>query len=99
MKKGFVLLIGLILVLLMVGCQGQPAPLSGGGATPEAAADLTQDSDTGPVEITGSFTYSNDFVVETYMVEQAVALADMTGFVRRDREYLTTTESQTLGFM
>ena len=33
------------------------------------------------------------------MVEQAVALADMTGFVKRDKEYVTTTESQTLGFM
>lgn len=57
------------------------------------------DTQSQPVKITGEFSYSNDFVVETYMVEQAVALADMTGFVKRDKEYVTTTESQTLGFM
>ena len=68
---------------------------------PAATAQPAQSgqSDTQPVKITGDFTYSNDFVVETYIVEQAVALADMTGFVKRDKEYITTTESQTLGFM
>jgi C-terminal processing protease CtpA/Prc len=66
-------------------------------ATAQPAASAQ--SDTQPVKITGDFTYTNDFVVETYMVEQAVAMADMTGFVKRDKEYVTTTESQTLGFM
>ena len=47
-----------------------------------------------PVKITGSFTYSNDFVLETYYVEQASALADMHGFVIRDMECITPVESQ-----
>ena len=53
----------------------------------------------GPVLITGSFEYTNDFVVETYYVEHAVALLDMTGFVMRDKEWELPVESQVLGFM
>ena len=72
-------------------------------SVPDAIVSIPTVADTNtnsqPVKITGEFSYSNDFVVETYMVEQAVALADMTGFVKRDKEYVTTTESQTLGFM
>lgn len=52
-----------------------------------------------PVRISGDFKYSNDFVTETYYVEQAVVLADMTGFVLRDMEWEASVESQTLGFM
>ncbi|MBN1538285.1 MAG: hypothetical protein JW908_16225 [Anaerolineales bacterium] len=52
-----------------------------------------------PVRINGDFKYSNDFVTETYYVEHAVALADMTGFVLRDKEWEAPVESQTLGFM
>ncbi len=32
-------------------------------------------------------------------MEQAVALADLHGFVLRDKEWVTPTESQVLGFM
>ncbi|MDO9547290.1 MAG: S41 family peptidase [Pelolinea sp.] len=53
----------------------------------------------GPVLITGGFEYTNDFVVETYYVEHAVALLDMTGFVLRDKEWEMPVESQVLGFM
>ena len=53
----------------------------------------------GPVLITGEFEYTNDFVVETYYVEHAVALLDMTGFVLRDKEWEMPVESQVLGFM
>ena len=53
----------------------------------------------GPVLITGGFDYTNDFVVETYYVEHAVALLDMTGFVLRDKEWEMPVESQVLGFM
>lgn len=51
-----------------------------------------------PVEINGSFDYSNDIIV-TYYVEQAVALTDMYGFVKRDREWEVPVASQTLGFL
>ncbi len=63
-------------------------------AEPAAVVDENQ-----PVRVSGEFKYTNDFVTETYYVEQAVALADMTGFVLRDKEWETPVESQTLGFM
>ncbi len=53
----------------------------------------------GPYQIRGSFEVTNGFVIETYYVEQAVALVDLTGFVTRNPEYPITVDSQTLGFM
>ena len=52
-----------------------------------------------PVLITGEFKYSNDFVVETYYLEHAVALVDMHGFVIRDQQWEIPVEGQVLGFM
>ena len=49
--------------------------------------------------VTGKFEYTNDFVVETYYVEHAVGLLDMTGFVLRDKEWELPVESQVLGYM
>ncbi len=66
---------------------------------PIAALKSTPAPATQPVKITGTFSYSNDFVLETYYVEQAVALADMHGFVIRDQEWVTPVESQVLGYM
>jgi C-terminal processing protease CtpA/Prc len=51
-----------------------------------------------PTEITGTFTYTND-IITTYYVENAVALVDMYGFVKRDREWEVPVASQTLGFL
>ena len=48
-------------------------------AMDENERPAAQDGAGGPVQITGSFEYTNDFVVETYYVEHAVALLDMTG--------------------
>jgi len=59
-----------------------------GGAAPTGGVEL----------ITGEFTYTNDFVF-TYYVEHAVALADLRGFVLRDREWELPVESQVLGYM
>jgi len=53
----------------------------------------------GPVLITGEFEYSNDFVVETYYLEHAVALLDMTGFILRDKEWELPVEGQVIGYM
>jgi len=53
----------------------------------------------GPVLIEGSFEYTNEFVVETYYVEHAVGLLDMTGFVLRDKEWEMPVEGQVLGYM
>ena len=57
------------------------------------------DDPDGPVQITGEFEYTNDFVVETYYVEHAVALLDMTGFVKRDKEWELPVDGQVLGYM
>lgn len=51
-----------------------------------------------PTEITGTFTYTND-IITIYYVEQAVALVDMYGFVKRDKEWEIPVASQTLGFL
>ena len=56
-------------------------------------------SEDGVTRITGSFEYTNDFVVETYYVEHAVGLLDMTGFVLRDKEWEMPIEGQVLGYM
>jgi C-terminal processing protease CtpA/Prc len=55
-------------------------------------------SDEGPVEITGTYAVTNDFVFN-YYVENAVALLDMHGFVIRDEEWELPVDSQVLGFM
>jgi hypothetical protein len=72
-----------------------PIPTRTAAATPvPLAIEANQ-----PVLLTGTFTYSNDFVVETYFVEQAVALNDMHGFVIRDNMWELPIESQVLGFL
>jgi C-terminal processing protease CtpA/Prc len=60
----------------------------------ESAAGADQ-----PAEITGSFQYTNPFVVETYYVEQAVALNDMHGFVIHDQLWTLPIAGQTLGYL
>ncbi len=57
------------------------------------------DAADGPVFITGEFTYTNEFVLESYYVEHAVMLNDMTGFILRDREWVLPVDSQVLGYV
>ena len=52
-----------------------------------------------PVQITGEFSYTNEFVVETYYIEHAIGLMDMTGFVKRDKEWVLPVDGQVLGYM
>lgn len=61
--------------------------------TPPAATGVQ------PHEITGTYEVTNDFVLATYYVENAVALIDMHGFVIRDLEWELPVDSQILGFM
>jgi C-terminal processing protease CtpA/Prc len=75
----------------------QPTVTPGICPVPGLSADTTS-VEIQPVEIKGSFNYSNDIIV-TYYVEQAVALTDMYGFVKRDREWEIPVSSQTLGFL
>lgn len=84
----------LLLCLVLTGCNksgalaGARSPIPQGEAVPD-----------GPVLITGEFSYTNDFVVETYYTDHAVGLIDMTGFVTRDFEWELPVESQVLGHM
>jgi len=90
-KKYSVFILLIIIGMLISACAKQPgssAKLPTGEAVPE-----------GVVLIKGQFEYSNDFVVETYYVEHAVGLLDMTGFVLRDKEWEMPVEGQVLGFM
>lgn len=51
-----------------------------------------------PVQISGDFKFTND-IIETYYVEQAVALVDMYGFVTRNDEWEIPINGQVLGFL
>ena len=72
-----------ITILILNACQQTPTP---------AATEP-------PVEIKGDFSYSNDFAVETYYVEQAVALNDMHGFILRDKLWELPLDGQVLGYL
>jgi C-terminal processing protease CtpA/Prc len=53
----------------------------------------------GPVRVTGTMDYSNEFVTEVYYVEQSVMMFDMTGFVLRNDEWDIPVQSQILGYL
>jgi len=94
MKKTItVFTIAIISALLLSAC-GLPSLFGGQTSVPQGEAIPS-----GPVLIEGSFEYTNEFVVETYYVEHAVGLLDMTGFVTRDQEWEMPVEGQVLGFM
>ncbi|MBI3174156.1 MAG: PDZ domain-containing protein [Chloroflexi bacterium] len=72
--------------------------LSACGSHGDVAQLPAVDASHGPVELTGSFQITNDFVF-TYYVENAVALLDMHGFVIRDETWELPADSQVLGRM
>jgi len=90
MKRKYLLLNAfLAFTILLVACKPK-------SSTP---APLGQPVPGGPAVITGGFAYTNDFVVETYYVEHAVALNDLTGFIQRDKLWELPINSQVLGYM
>jgi len=68
-------------------------------STPTVPTEVSIASGTGLVKISGEFTYTNGFAVETYYVEQAVGLTDMHGFVVRDQLWEMPIPGQTLGYL
>lgn len=76
-----------------------PTPRASATAARATSQAPATGSGAGPVQIRGRFQVSNDFVIAIYMVEHAVALADMRGFVLRDPDWPVPTESQALGYM
>jgi len=89
----------LIVLTVIAGFLLSSCSLFSGLMKPKAELPEGEAVPDGPVLITGDFTYTNDFVVETYYVEHAVGLLDMTGFILRDKEWELPVEGQVLGFM
>jgi C-terminal processing protease CtpA/Prc len=87
MKSAFLRLFGYLIV----------ASLALAACAPKVTQ--TVEANVQPSEITGTYEVTNDFVLATYYVENAVALTDMHGFVIRDLEWELPVDSQTLGFM
>jgi C-terminal processing protease CtpA/Prc len=107
-KKFLIPLLGGLIWVLVTGCLGTAAPVVSTAAPTEpakgaevqpTAAAVMENPTGGPVRITGTMKYTNEFVTETYYVEHAVMLTDMTGFVLRDQEWVIPVESQVLGYL
>ncbi len=49
--------------------------------------------------VTGSFTVTNGYVIDTYCVEHVAMLTDLSAFVKRDKEMEIAASSQVLGPM
>lgn len=84
-----------------VPSEAEETPDESTDATPapeEAEEVATMVEGDQPVQITGTFEYTNDIIVD-YYVEHAVALIDMNGFVERDQEWEIPVESQVLGYL
>ena len=88
-----------VIALLLSACAtptAAPAPTK--APEPTAVAQPLSATASGTVRVTGKFTYSNNIITE-YYVEHFVALIDLTGFVKRDREWEVPVKSQVLGFL
>jgi len=83
----------IIMTLLFSACQGKTATSS---STDQPMGQPVAGS---PVLLTGNFTYTNEFVLETYYVENAVAINDLTGFIKRDKLWELPINGQVLGYM
>ena len=81
--------------LLLAAC----APKTTGTPTVSASATSAPTTKETPYQAQGKYSVTNGFVLETYIVENAVALIDMHGFVIRDQEWELPVDSQALGFM
>jgi hypothetical protein len=92
--KNKIFLTVIILALGITACVNKPQASTGSSNLPETALAIE-----GPVLLTGSFDYTNEFVLETYYVEHAVMLTDLTSFILRDLEWELPVESQVLGYL
>ncbi len=91
----------LLTASLMLACSTFSIPTqvsnpSTGGNTQAPSGNTPSSAE--PYQINGTFDYTND-IIETYYVENAVALVDMYGFVTRNLNWEIPVASQTLGFL
>ncbi len=107
-KKFLIPILGGLIWVLATGCLGTAAPAVSPSVPTAAATEaegqptvavVMKNQTSGPVRITGTMNYTNEFVTETYYVEHAVMLTEMTGFVLRDKEWEIPVESQVLGYL
>ncbi|NPV86326.1 MAG: peptidase S41 [Anaerolineae bacterium] len=106
-KSLIIICVLLVLMLVSIACALFPESLTPANQSlPSTSKQIDPtlvpascDADQGTVLIVGDFEYSNDFVLETYYLEHAVALLDLTGFVKRDMEWELPVISQVLGYM
>lgn len=85
-----------MLALVISACGGAASPAAPTEPPPTPAPVSAEPQ--GPYRITGTLTFTNQFVTVASL-EDAVALADMHGFVTRDLEWQMPAESQTLGYI
>jgi C-terminal processing protease CtpA/Prc len=92
MKFNFLRIISILVVisLALLACAPKAQPLR---------LEVEPEPSEQPFQVQGSYTVTNGFVLETYIVMNAVGLVDMHGFVIRDMEWEIPLESQTLGYM
>jgi C-terminal processing protease CtpA/Prc len=102
------LLLGGVIWFTLTACLGISAAQEQNQPSTQPAKEVVEqlaldpscaDQTGGPLRVTGTMTYTNEFVTETYYVEHAVMLFDMTGFVLRDKEWEIPVESQVLGYL
>lgn len=86
----------LVISFTLIACGAFSLPLT--TTNPSSAGAPAASSANEPYQITGSFDYSNP-IINTYFVENAVALVDMYGFVARNENWVIPVSSQTLGFL
>ncbi|MBI9050937.1 MAG: hypothetical protein JEZ00_16060 [Anaerolineaceae bacterium] len=107
-QKIIFLIIALLSWILMVSCLSatnvgdKNTQIADPTKAPAIEQVIEMDCDSlsgGPLRVKGSMNYSNEFVTETYYVEHAVMLFDMTGFVLRDEEWEIPVNSQILGYL
>jgi len=89
-----VILFILAMSILLSAC----APRQGTATPVETDAVELPDAEH-PYQVIGTYSVTNGFVLETYIVENAVALVDIHGFVIRDHEWELPIDSQVIGFM
>jgi C-terminal processing protease CtpA/Prc len=94
MKSRIAYLAGSLLVAFtLIACGVFTLPFQ-----PTSSGAVSTPSANEPYQITGSFDYTNP-IINTYFVENAVALVDMYGFVTRNQDWKIPVSSQTLGYL
>ena len=107
-RRGFVLITIILFALSSTAClAGAPAtqqnpvdvqPTQQAALEEETIESTCNDPMDGPTRVSGSFTYTNEFLTEYYYSEHTVLLYDLTGYVTADPTREVPVEAQILGY-